>query len=368
MATITKRIGTSSRHYSTIAAWEADLDNASVYSSADDVIGELYADSEFNEDLDIDGGGTIGLDSITLTSSSATGNRHNGNKGTGAVVRRSSATKDLILYAGNATVDTMTFSWIEFDGDDDVTSNGNDKSMIKSSGATELYLQNNIFHSWGSGQDAATNYTFKLEGTKNVFTNNFVFNINGGSGHTWHVFYGDSSTAREQLILSNTFFDIDKQSVSTNSYMFSYMDTHASSRIRNNIILDDNLGAIAGDGTKDSSSVLDYLGYDASSVTGFSNVVEDTVHSLAGNIKSDPNLHILNNSLFIDAGVDLGTSPTNVNIEIDGRNRDSEEDTWDLGADENVSTGVTDKKGGLQNQSFTSRVAFGMTDPSDNII
>ena len=73
MATVTKSIGTSSRDYSTIAAWEADLDNASVYSSADDVIGELYADSEFNEDLDIDGGGTIGLDSITLTSSSATG-------------------------------------------------------------------------------------------------------------------------------------------------------------------------------------------------------------------------------------------------------------------------------------------------------
>jgi hypothetical protein len=368
MATITKRIGTSSRHYSTIAAWEADLDNSSVYSSGDDVIGELYADSEFNEDLDIDGGGTIGLDSITLTSSSATGNRHNGNRGTGAVVRRSSATKDLILYAGNATVDTMTFSWIEFDGDDDITSNGNDKSMIKSSGATELYLQNNIFHSWGSGQDSATTYTFKLEGTKNVFTNNFVFNMNGGNGHTWHVFYGDSSTAREQLILSNTFFDIDKQSVSSNSYMFSHMDTHANSRIRNNIILDDNLGSIMGTGSKHASAVLDYLGYDASSVSEFSNVVEDTVHSLAGSIKSDPNLHIMNNSLFIDEGVDLGTSPTNVNIDIDGRDRDSEADTWDLGADENVSTGVVDKRDGLQKQDFTSRVAFGMTDPSDNII
>tara|TARA_R110002020_G_scaffold250181_3_gene464277 strand:- start:6406 stop:7515 length:1110 start_codon:yes stop_codon:yes gene_type:complete len=369
MATVTKSIGTSSRDYSTIAAWEADLDSSSIYSSGDDAVGELYADTEFNEDLDIDGGGTIELDSITLTSSSAIGNRHNGNKGTGAVVRRSSGTKDLILYAGNATVDTMTFSWIEFDGDDDTTSNGSDKSMVKSSGATELYIQNNIFHSWGSGQDSANNYTFKLEGTKNIFTNNFVFNMNGGSGHTWHVFCGNASTAREQLVLNNTFFDIDKESVSANSYMFSYMDTHASSRIRNNIILDDNLGAIAGDGTKDSSSVLDYLGYDASSVTGFSNVVEDTAdNAFSSSIKSDPNLHLKAVSTLIDEGVDLGTSPTNVAIDIDGRDRDFKGDTWDLGADEYSPASITGKKDGLQKQNFGSRIAFGLTDPSDNII
>ena len=369
MATITKSIGTASRDYSTIAAWESDLDSSSIYSSADDAIGELYADSEFNEDLDIDGGGTIELDSITLTSSSSQGNRHNGNKGTGVVIRRSSGTKDLVLYAGNATVDTMTFSWIEFDGDDDITSNGNDKSMVKASGTTELYIQNNIFHSWGSGQDSTTNYIFKLEGTKNVFTNNFVFNMNGGAGHTWHVFYGNATTAREQLVLNNTFFDIDKQSVSANSYMFSYMDTHASSRIRNNIILDDNLGAIAGAGTKHASSVLDYLGYDASSVTGFSNVVEDTADNALSNIiKSDPNLHLKLVSTLIDGGVDLGTSPTNVAIDIDGRDRDDKGDTWDLGADEYSPASITGKKDGLQKQNFVSRIAFGITDPSDNLI
>jgi hypothetical protein len=369
MATVTKSIGTSSRDYSTIAAWEADLDSSSIYSSADDAVGELYADSEFNEDLDIDGGGTIGLDSITLTSSSAVGNRHNGNKGTGAVIRRSSATKDLVLYAGNSTVDTMTFSWIEFDGDDDVTSNGNDKSLVKSSGATELYLQNNIFHSWGAGQDSTTNFTFKLEGTKNIVTNNFVFNMNGGNGHTWHVFYGHPTTAREQLVLNNTFFDIDRESVSTNSYMFSYMDTHASSRIRNNIILDDNLGAIAGAGTKDGSSVLDYLGYDASSVTGFSNVVEDTAaNALSSSVKSDPNLHLKAVSTLIDEGVDLGTSPTNVDIDIDGRDRDAKGDTWDLGADEYTSPSITGKRDGYLKPNYSSRIGFILTDPSSEII
>ena len=176
------------------------------------------------------------MDSITLTSSSAEGNRHNGNKGTGATVRRNSASRHLVQFDGNATVDTMTFSWIEFDGDDDTVSNGNDKQMFKCTGATELYIQNNLIHSFGAGQDSSNNYTFLLEGNKNVFSNNFVFNIHGGEGHSWYVFHGNSSTAREQLIYNNTFYDIDKQSVSTNQEMFAYMDTHANSRIRNNII------------------------------------------------------------------------------------------------------------------------------------
>ena len=39
MATVTYSIGTSSRDYSTIAAWEADLDNGALYSSGDVAIG-----------------------------------------------------------------------------------------------------------------------------------------------------------------------------------------------------------------------------------------------------------------------------------------------------------------------------------------
>ena len=47
MATVTKTIGTGSRDYSTITAWEADLDTGSIYSSGDDAVGEVYNDSSF---------------------------------------------------------------------------------------------------------------------------------------------------------------------------------------------------------------------------------------------------------------------------------------------------------------------------------
>lgn len=368
MATVTKSIGTSSRDYSTIAAWEADLDSSSIYSSGDDAVGELYNDSVFVEDIDIDGGGSIGLDTITLTSSDTEGNRHRGIKNSGPIVRHNSASRDFIEVAGNATVDSVTISFIEFDGDDDSVSNGDDKHCIKYTGATEFYFQNNLLHSWGSGQDASDTRTFKVEGDKTVFTNNFIFNINGGSGHTWYVFMGNSSSAKECLILNNTFYDIDKQSAS-NSYLFSHVHTHANSRIRNNVIMDENLTAVIGTGSKHGSAVTDYVCYDASSLTGFTNVVEDTSsNAFSDNTASDPNLHLKSISNCIDAGVDLGASPTNVAVDIDGRNRHTEEDTWDLGADEYTSASITGKRDGFLKPNYSSRIAFILVDPSSEII
>jgi len=60
--------GTFKRTYSTITSWESDLDNTAIYSSGDDAIGECYKDSNFNEAFTINGGGTVGLDSVKLTS------------------------------------------------------------------------------------------------------------------------------------------------------------------------------------------------------------------------------------------------------------------------------------------------------------
>ena len=91
MATITKSIGTSSRDYSTITAWEADLDNTGIYTSGDDAVGECYNDTAFDEDATINGGNTVGLNSVTLTV--ADGERHDGTEGTGA----------RLVYSGSST-------------------------------------------------------------------------------------------------------------------------------------------------------------------------------------------------------------------------------------------------------------------------
>ncbi len=88
MATLTKTIGTTSRDYSTIQAWEDDLDDgtnaandATAYSSGDDAIGECFNDSAFDESVLINGGGTVELSTIILTV--ASGEEHDGTAGTG---------------------------------------------------------------------------------------------------------------------------------------------------------------------------------------------------------------------------------------------------------------------------------------------
>jgi hypothetical protein len=85
-ATVTKTIGTSSRDYSTIQLWEDDLDDgtsaandATAYQNGDDAIGEMYDDTAFDESVTIDGGGTVGLNSIKLTV--PVGERHDGTAG-----------------------------------------------------------------------------------------------------------------------------------------------------------------------------------------------------------------------------------------------------------------------------------------------
>jgi hypothetical protein len=65
--TVTKRIGTTGRNYSTITSWEADLDNTGIYASGDTTVGECYNDSAFNENVTINSGGTVGLSTIRLS-------------------------------------------------------------------------------------------------------------------------------------------------------------------------------------------------------------------------------------------------------------------------------------------------------------
>ena len=55
MANVAKTIGTVGRDYSTIAAWESDLADTSIYASGDEAEGDCYADSDFSENVSING-------------------------------------------------------------------------------------------------------------------------------------------------------------------------------------------------------------------------------------------------------------------------------------------------------------------------
>jgi len=115
----------------------------------------------------------------------------------------------------------------------------------------------------------------------------------------------------------------------------------ANTDIRNNIVTDV---------TSTSGTALCYQLSSPSTATVTHNLSSDSTASGTGSLtnKSSSNqfvsvvpgsedLHLKAGADAIDAGTDLGTTPTGVNIDIDGRDRDLEGDTWDMGADEYVS-------------------------------
>ena len=117
MATVTKTIGTSSRDYSTISAWEADLSDASIYSNGDDAVGEMYADSTFTGNtVTIDGGTSIGgssgqdLNSVKLTV--ATASRHDGTAESGALLKPTSGSGHSVGIIKIAR-DDFTIEWLD---------------------------------------------------------------------------------------------------------------------------------------------------------------------------------------------------------------------------------------------------------------
>ena len=121
---------------------------------------------------------------------------------------------------------------------------------------------------------------------------------------------------------------------SEDAYCIAVNDTDA--------VLKNNIAArpIGGDdksfgGTGFSGATKDYNLSTDSTATGTNSVTGEAYGDLfVSDTAGTEDLHIKTSSDAVGAGVDLGTSPTGVNIDIDGRDRDAEGDTWDIGADQ----------------------------------
>jgi hypothetical protein len=338
-ATVTKTIGTASRDYSTITLWEADLDNGAVYSASDDAVGEVYNDSAFDEDVNINGGGTIGLTSITLTVPSA--ERHDGTAGSGARIDRTgSGITDLFAIASDMSV---TIEWLELDGNSNtiqdmvhisggLTGPTTLKQMIihdnkhnwiangindagSASGDNGTQILNNIMYDIGNDRDAGVDAI-------SIFSNTFNGTIN---------------------VINNTIHNTFNDNGSGNCYGVRIRDSVSTETFQNNIVTDSS-------GTT-SGTIQDYSNASPSNATVSYNMASDTSASGTGSLDSgvsgdifvsttggSEDLHLKSGASVdpIDAGLDKGTTPTGVNFDIDNRDRDVEADTWDMGADEFV--------------------------------
>lgn len=317
MANVAKTIGTVGRDYSTIAAWESDLADTSIYASGADAEGDCYADSDFSENVSING--VFDLSSITLTADPSA--RHDGTIGSGAVIKPSGPTS----YAVNVYESNTTISWLEING------NASGAYGLKfNTGLTGLYVQNCLIHNFGSTSDASTDvYVMRNRSSAN-FTNNFIFNNTSGSSADLFIHHSDTTFASS--VYNNTYYYNNVgDSDSNGGYIFHGTLENSGSIAKNIVILrysDSYWNAIH------ASATLDYWGA-VGSIAGVSNVTTDTyANSFVDTSTSDPDLHLKTGCNFIGTAADVGTSPTNVEIDINGNNRDSAGVTWDLGAHE----------------------------------
>lgn len=339
MATITKTIGTSSRDYSTMLLWEADLDDDSVYDAGDDAVGACYNDSAFDMAgtyLYIDSGGSVGgggaLGSVKLTAPE--GQRHDGTAGTGVRIVSTTAHNRVYMRPQDSAEGWQIVEWIE------CNNNGRDTISFNSSGATDCVpvlrnciihngmrslLQainkdcralNNLFYAGGATDDGGVKgVDIDADLANGGFLNNTIYGINN-----------DTSTALYGLYIRND----DTDGVLKNNIVMGTSSSGGATPV--DIRFPSFSSNIASDYNMTSDSSGDNAG-------GSNNLIDKTTgDQFVSTTTGSEDFYLKDGADAIHAGVDLATTPNGVNIDIKGFDRASHGVIWDIGASQNVHT------------------------------
>lgn len=351
MATVTKTIGATGRDYSTLTAWEADLDNDTPYDSGDDAVGECYDDADFDmqNDFTLDGGATLGLATVKLTV--AEGERHDGTAGTGVRIYTSTTTAyRFVPNPINTTKYSLIIEWLELDGSDEgsgsqlITGNSQSSStrvtLLRnciihnvetrwiSSTSREIRCQNNIFYSCGINMNSSSIIGIYLRNhyTGGGLYSNTMHYIRSGSTSSGaklrHLYNVVNTTATRIINNLATGYDLPNSS-STQKYGFfssaSKTPYNNTDRYKNNADEGESAIAYMLDGTVGSSACI----------TGVTpaNIYNSTTYG-------SEDLRLKDNTEILGSGADVGTS-NNLSIDIEGYDRD-DASAWDIGADQFV--------------------------------
>ena len=316
--------GTFKRAYSTITLWEAGLDDSDIYSSGSDAEGHLFADSDFNEAFTINGGSTVGLNSIKLTSHDSSGNRHDGTAGSGAKIRYTGNTGQVCLISRN----DVEISWVEFDMGAGSNNSSNNRAVHADTNAySSIVVSHNIVHDlFGSFP-----IVFRFDGGNSSSDTRYLHN---------NIAYDiDDSDDRVKFFLHNGDYPVScwnnsvyklrtgRSSKDATSY-FSWANT-AVMELKNNLSIQTASTGTPSFGSNYSSS-SDYNATDLSSATaGANDLVNLTSSEFVSVTPHAEDLHLSSTASSANAGVSIG-STAGVDIDIDGVQRSG---TWSIGAD-----------------------------------
>ena len=320
--------GTFKRTYSTITTWESNLDITSMYSSNDDAIGQCYKDSNFNESFTINGGGTVGLDSVTLTAPS--GQRHDGTAGTGVInVYNSSNAATSTIGRNNTTISFLEYKM--------GSNNSNNRAVVLNSSAyTSVIFSQNIIHNLtGSAPQAIVVESGNDSSDTRYIHNNLIYDIDDSDDRVKGVYAWSTYPVK---VWNNTLYLIRTGRADKNAFAFYGSSTEVMELKNNLAIMTTSTGA--EDFAYQYSSDSDYNGSDFSTATGGSNDLTSLTTAVFEDYDaSPPDFSLASGASPIDAGVDLGTTG-GVNIDITGRDRSSDS-AWSMGAFQPIPTGTT---------------------------
>ena len=337
------------RAFSTITLFEAMVDDASpsYWGSSDDVVGELHADSNFT-DATVNFSQKQSLSSVTL--SVYEDDRHDGTAESGALWKPTTGS-GLDQGIIRINIDNMTVEWLDisFDSLDSTNSNKaivlagtNDDNIIRnnlihdkdgnpgSNGAFMIHvigagistdtltIQNNIIYNvveTNNDNSMAIN-TNQWAGTANIY-NNTIYNVDaqGTSKQTWGIVYGNVASAVIN-IKNNIVAKMVADGVGSNERAYQKFNASSTENASNNL-------------SDDTTTTAAYKAPGTDSLQDQTLAEIDFVSTTAGS----EDLHLGASSVCLKAGVDLGTT-NDVNIDIDGLDRDATGVTWDIGADQ----------------------------------
>ena len=339
--------GTFKRAFSTITLFEAMVDDASplYWGSSDDVVGELRADSNFT-DATVNFSQKQSLSSVTL--SVYEDDRHDGTAESGALLKptaNSGHNQGIIRI----NIDNMTVEWLDISFDS-LDSRNTNKAIVLAGTNDDNIIRNNLIHDKG-GNPGSTGpnviHIIAAGSTSDVvyIQNNIIYNIVETSGdHS--VGINTNQWSGTTHIYNNTVYNIDSQGSSKNAYGIVYgSNANNTTNIKNNLVAKmvadggaSNERAFQKSNASSTENASNNLSDDTTTdatykAPGTNSLQDQTLAQIAfvSTTAGSEDLHIQSSSVCAEAGVDLGTT-NEVNIDINGRDRDAEGDTWDIGA------------------------------------
>ena len=351
------------RFYSTIATWESGCDETALYSSGDTAQGECYADSALSVTAQItfDAGNVTDIAKQVLTV--PVGQRHDGTADSGFKVNVAPSDTNpsfFLSYHGGGAV-KRTIEWIEIDGGDTDQNWGTNWSIIEiNTGGLQAYagtVSHTLIHGCHNTREGHGNSYGMIGGISaySYIHNNIVYDCSG-KRRTPGIGVGSG------IVTNNTVHKIgmtDDYGGADSNEAIGIRSGSSINTNKNNIAIGTYVEDPSGDGEKH-----DYLGTGTGTV-GTYNISGDSTASGSDSFTSitaaslfvsccdgSIDLHLKNGAEALRAGADLGTGVsynagygddtaaggsdygTPLNIDIDGRNRDSEGDDWDIGVDQ----------------------------------